>query len=75
MSEELKPCPFCGYVMPEAELDSEVGHYSNQGTKWGGVQCGACLACGPEIRTGYLEWKHWRENAVTAWNRRAKEPV
>jgi len=65
---ELKPCPFCG-VVPVAN-----SYYMNQGDKWGGVVCGNCGVQGPEVRTGYAPWEHWKWAAVEAWNTRTNLP-
>jgi hypothetical protein len=65
MSNKLKPCPFCG-VTPD-----EDSHYTNQGTKWGGILC--CIE-GPEVRTSYKAWPFFKQDAIDAWNDR-KEPI
>lgn len=59
MSEELKPCPFCG------ETPGPDDYFVNQGTKYGGIQC--CCE-GPDVRTGYREWPAWKDDAIKAWN-------
>jgi hypothetical protein len=60
-SQPLKECPFCG------RTPNEDDHYTNQGTKWGGIQC--CIE-GPEVHTEYKKWPHWKEDAIEAWNTR-----
>ena len=54
MSEELKPCPFCGTTF-----------LGVQPSGWW-VWCENCGAEGPAN-------KHARDEAITAWNRRANE--
>lgn len=63
--DNLKPCPFCG------QTPDEDSHYVNQGTKWGGILC--CIE-GPEVRTGYKPWPHWKDAAVKEWNTRTPPP-
>lgn len=60
MTEELKPCPFCGYDQPEviyAYRGSFIHAY---------VECGNCEARGPiEALTDDLP-----QAAINAWNER-----
>lgn len=70
MTNELKPCPFCGVVPPLCEST----FVEDQGTKWGRVQC-ECGAQGPEVRTGYEVWTKWCASAVEEWNRRSPPPI
>lgn len=65
MSEELKPCPFCG------DPPGENSHELTQGFKYGAIACG-CSAVGPDVRTGYEDWPAWKDAAVKAWNERAE---
>lgn len=58
-----KQCPFCG------ERDSfafviDIG----QGYKYGCVECGNCLAKGPEVRTNYRngDKEEWHNDALNA---------
>lgn len=67
MSEELKPCPFCGET-PDAS-DKATFRYTD-GHKWGAV---VCCGTGPEVRTGYGEISHWKDDAITAWNTRTHD--
>ena len=60
----LLPCPFCG-VKPD--INDPATFQSNQGDKWGFV---VCCGTGPEVRTSYKPVEHWRDDAITAWNRR-----
>lgn len=55
MSDELKPCPFCG----STDLLQENNHYG-----WAIVQCEECGACGPCINSG-------RKAANLSWNGRS----
>lgn len=67
MSTKLKPCPFCGGKMEKPDFPT------NQGTKWGRIECDTCCACGPEVRTGYdvSENADWHKEAIEEWNKRA----
>lgn len=60
------PCPFCGQT---PDIDNPATFVSDQGDKWGHIVC--CCA-GPEVRTGYKPLKHWRQDAIDAWNEREK---
>lgn len=64
---ELLPCPFCGTV---PNLEDDAYHYQNQGNKWGGIRC--CID-GPEVRTNYKPWPHWKDEAIKEWNTRAPQ--
>ena len=64
MSDDLKPCPWCGRVPPKDDLRS---YYNECGGKWGGVRC---CADGPTVRTGYEAWPAWKDEAIKAWNDR-----
>ncbi len=64
MSEELKPCPFCGTTPGDGR------HQSTQGDKWGSVVCECCGCVGPEVRTQYREAAEWGDAADEAWNDR-----
>ena len=76
MSEELKPCPFCGGT---SGTDEQGETY-----RWRLWRCSDCGACGPEERcnitgSGQGGVKEARQIAAAAWNRRAHiasgEPV
>lgn len=64
MSEELKPCPFCG--------SSARYEWDNEGTH-------KCLGCPDEDCAGYILFDIWYKDvgtkheadAIEAWNRRA----
>jgi len=66
MTEELKPCPFCG------DTPGPYRHRADehQGYKWGSVVC-SCGVVGPEVRTRYKETAQWGADADAEWNRRA----
>jgi Lar family restriction alleviation protein len=69
MSDDLKPCPFCG-----GELGITTSFDHEQGDKWGYASCGECAARGPEVRTQYAR-EHdapWHYEAIAAWNTRTK---
>lgn len=72
MSNDLKPCPFCG-----CELGITTSFDHEQGDKWGYASCGECAARGPEVRTQYAR-EHdapWHYEAIAAWNTRAIDPA
>ena len=60
MSEELKPCPFCGGTNAEPEADRLLG------MKWGRVVCRSCFACGEGVRTDYdtVVGDEWHTEAI-----------
>ena len=60
MTENLKPCPFCG---GEAKSKSSVDVFGHEG--FFSVLCRKCYA-----RTGYYETE---AEVIEAWNRRANE--
>lgn len=64
---KLKPCPFCGYAIDDGDVPL---FGSNQGFKWGYVECGDCGATGPEVRTNYGDLEEWGASAVKEWNHR-----
>ena len=73
MSEELKPCPFCG---------SDVGTvYPTNPTLFDNhflVICQKCGCIGPfsdEWTNGALSPREFQEKAVAAWNTRVVEAV
>ena len=72
MSKELKPCPFCG---GEAEL-RRVGneHCKKMQVKivCQTIGCMAYQQCSTLTRLGGHSWEWLIENAIKAWNRRAK---
>ena len=70
MVEELKacPCPFCG------DTPGEDAHtLTDGGFKYGAIQC-SCGAMGPDVRTEYKDWPHWKDAAIREWNTRADLP-
>nr|DAH73645.1 MAG TPA: helix-turn-helix protein [Caudoviricetes sp.] len=64
-TERLEPCPWCGETPNEDSYALRDGGY-----KYGGIVCG-CGVQGPDVRTDYYDWPHWKEAAIAAWNRRA----
>lgn len=58
MSDEMKPCPFCG-----ASGATSIGVYHNENFSW--AYCDACETEGPTVEGGKAE-------AIAAWNRRAQ---
>jgi len=65
VTPDNKPCPFCTQPLPD-----DVPHVTDVSGKWGAVCCPHCDARGPEVRTDYRDWPHWREAALGEWNRR-----
>ena len=66
----VKPCPFCGCEMPDADKLGDCYFDQNQGFKWGFFVCSGCAATGPEVRTQYAPIAHWKDEAIEAWNER-----
>ena len=62
-----RPCPFCSSIMP---FDS-IGHATDNADKWGAIECNACGARGPDVRTAYTQWPAWRDAALEKWNKRS----
>ena len=62
MTEELKPCPFCG---GEAVLDRD-GYWREDGWKETEYYV-ACVKCLPGVKVFYNEHK---KDTVKCWNRR-----
>jgi len=60
MSDELKPCPFCG---GEASIRIDTSHST------------ACLiGCATMGCFGHEQWEETEAEAIAAWNRRTPEP-
>lgn len=59
MSEELKPCPFCG--------SHEVDMDKLDGSRYWRV------ACGTSFRCGNGPWRDSKAMAIAAWNRRTAD--
>ncbi len=74
MTDELKPCPFCGGEILEAR-QYKSPHFS----VWWFVECRSCRAKGTEcIRTDLrpspkVEDDEARSRAIKAWNRRSPQ--
>lgn len=66
---KVRPCPFCGDT---PDIDNHLTFEADQGTKWGHI---VCCGQGPEVRTGYQDVEHWRDDAITEWNKRADDAV
>ncbi|WP_163557524.1 hypothetical protein [Halomonas sp. NO4] len=63
-----KNCPFCN-----SEVDADcIEPDESQGFKWGAVVCPGCGAKGPEVRTGHDRIEHWSDDALDAWDARAR---
>lgn len=58
----LKPCPFCGHVVPEF---CRVGDIAQ-------VQCPNCDAAGPSLNITLLSGDYWHTEKAVAqlWNKR-----
>ena len=65
MSEEIKPCPFCGHV----GLSFEDGRTY----RWGVASCDGCGASAGEIRRTYPDNGEWHKEAIAQWNKRTGE--
>jgi hypothetical protein len=66
-TEELKPCPFCGYEPLVSSYEYHLPSGAVYGTQWK-VECmdDNCPA------QPVVDWHYFtREEAVDAWNRRA----
>ena len=57
-----KPCPFCGYL-----FGVYINKHQHNGEWRHFVECEECTARGPEGKT--------EQDAVTAWNERAAQPI
>jgi Lar family restriction alleviation protein len=69
MSEQLKPCPFCGgkeLSFQRHDIDGWISY----------VQCGACdgEVHGPDSEYKYDSQDEADEDAAQVWNRRADDP-
>ena len=61
MSEQLKPCPFCG---GKAKLCiDEEAHYGLY------VECQSCHATTDK----WIPESYWKDSALAAWNQRASD--
>ena len=66
MSEELKPCPFCG---GEARID-------NEGTDFYAIFCDKCGTLTSFAKDSNFDGSDFytKEQVISAWNRRAQQP-
>lgn len=74
MSEELKPCPFCGHridIEKDVYEPSMDWHPTFIDPDSGGDPINIHCKCGLEFCTGTYDWGEF----VEAWNRRANEIV
>ena len=62
MSDELKPCPFCGGMAEIVEID--------EGENAGG----SCVCCTKCLASSNVEFG-FKENFFSNWNRRVQTPV
>ena len=72
MSENIKPCPFCGETNGHDEMGDTY--------RWRRWRCDSCGACGPEERcqitgSGHGGEAEARQIALAAWNQRTQEPT
>ena len=63
MSDELKPCPFCGAKAWLNDYEAKFGDMTVQS------RCPQCTFCGCNL--GYFPTK---AKAIAAWNRRGQPP-
>ena len=66
MDSELKPCPFCGAKEFDEDEPLNVWFVSEDDDEWR-VECDRCGA-----NTGWFN-RQSREEAIEAWNKRAKD--
>lgn len=64
MTEQLKPCPFCGHTGLQFESGSTY--------RWGIASCAGCGATCGEVRRNYPDDGKWHAEAIEEWNRRAQ---
>lgn len=70
MSDELKPCPFCG---GEAELLPYCGDGNRcMGMTYAHVRCKKCHAM-TETKQRVFDYDHEKSDAIEAWNSRTPE--
>ena len=72
MSEQLKPCPFCGGkpIKEKARLDERFGYAETVTYRCVGCGC-TRSARGDDSNGGYADNTKVEKNALEAWNRRA----
>lgn len=63
MTNEIKPCPFCGHA------GLEFGDGSTY--RWGLASCGGRGATAGEVRRSYPDDGKWHTEAIKEWNTRA----
>ena len=69
MSEELKPCPFCG---GEASMESGRYQLDDGMHAFAHVECLSCGACGSGFTEAESTFEEVELLAADAWNRRAE---
>jgi Lar family restriction alleviation protein len=63
MTQEIKPCPFCG---ESSGLSFEDGSTH----RWGVASCNSCGASAGETRREYPDNGEWHAAAIEQWNTR-----
>ena len=66
MTEELKPCPFCGC---EAEMNVNAGSHGYTPD----IYCVICKRCGAKIEIVSNNYDDLSMAVIDAWNRRVSE--
>lgn len=67
MSEELKPCPFCGSKNVKLDQTDETPEESSD--VW--VYCEECLCDGPNASTDIFQPQQLEQVAISLWNERS----
>ncbi len=74
MSEQLKPCPFCGNIPYIEKIPLWHGSHGYYGCFKFDIHCDKC-GCTVNLgknNTIYTDEKQALNNAINAWNRRTK---
>lgn len=69
MTDELKPCPFCGSVKAELRMGASKGPHGEEFVLWE-VMCPSCLAVGPRAVRHHRGDAETAQMAADKWNAR-----
>ena len=72
MSENLKPCPFCGSIKVGAEFSRIVQSTNGNERQNGIVACQNCHSEGPYVGALNNEIDTLKNDVIIAWNRRSE---